>query len=142
VGIYEKSDDRVKWKLLEYVSPSGRPAIENWRDDFVTATRKADLDVFLRNMVKKSDWVPPDITSLKGKHLKGFRELRWRSDDGVPYRIGGYFSADDEFVMLIGWTHNKKKYDPPAALDTLITRRRNLANKEATLREYKVFTGH
>ena len=53
MGIYEKSDDVVGWKLLQYVSPMGRRAIDDWRGS-LTITRMADFDNFLRNMVKKS----------------------------------------------------------------------------------------
>ena len=140
MGIYEKSYNPVKWTLLEYVSPLGRGAIVDWRGDLKTAQRKADFDVFLRGMVKKSSWAYPEIGGLSGKHLKSFKELRWKSD-GVPHRIGGYFSADNEFVMLIGWTHNAKKYDPSNAFETLQKRKKALQGREATLREYKIVTG-
>jgi hypothetical protein len=118
----------------------GRPAISDWRAGLKSKTRIADLDSFLRNMVKIPEWSYPDLGGLSGKSLKGLKELRWRSD-GVPHRIGGYFSAPDEFIMLIGWTHNQKKWDPPGALDTLAERRQKIMfAKEATLREYKIIT--
>jgi hypothetical protein len=140
--IYEKYDDRVKWTLLEYVSPAGRGTITDWRDGLVSASRKADLDSFLRNMVKKSNWCSPDITGLHGKHLKSLWELRWRSDNGVPHRIGGYFPDEiGIFVMLIGWTHNKKKYDPPSAMETILNRKNFVKTGAATLREYQILTG-
>lgn len=139
MGIYEKSDIGVVWKLLQYVSPMGRRAIDDWRAD-QTDAGKADLDVFLRNITKKSQWAYPDMSSLSGKHLKDFRELRWRSG-GVPHRIGGYFAAPDEFVMLIGWTHNAKKYTPPDALESLVKRRNRLIKGEASLCEYGIYTG-
>jgi hypothetical protein len=140
--IYEKYDDRVKWTLLEYVSPAGRGVITDWRNDLVSASRKADLDSFLRNMVKNSNWCPPNIKGLHGKHLTGLWELRWRSDNGVPHRIGGYFPDEiGIFVMLIGWTHNKKKYDPPSALETILNRKNFVKTGAATLREYQILTG-
>jgi hypothetical protein len=138
--IYEKNDIRVKWTLFQYVSPLGRPAIDDWREG-LTVPRRTDFDVFLRGIVKKSRWVHPDLVSLSGRHLKGFQELRWKGVGGVPHRVGGYFSADDEFVMLIGWTHNQKKYDPPSALESLIKRKKRLTTGEATLREYQILTG-
>jgi hypothetical protein len=141
LGIYEKRDIDVKWRLLQYVSPTAeRRAIDDWRNS-LTVVRRADLDVFLRNMVKKSSWAYPEIGGLSGKHFKGFRELRWRSENGVPHRIGGYFAADNEFVMLIGWTHNKRKYDPPSALESLVKRKKRINTKEATLCEFTVLAG-
>jgi hypothetical protein len=139
LGIYEKRYIPVAWKLLQYVSPVGRKVIEDWRGS-LPMVRMADFDSFLRNMVKKSDWVYPDIGSLSGKHLKGLYELRWKSENGVPHRLGGYFSADDEFVMLIGWTHNNRKYDPPSALESVLKRKKKLSTGEATLCEYTILT--
>jgi hypothetical protein len=139
--VYEKSDTGVKWKLYEYVSPvpAQRRVITEWRKDLLIP-RRADMDVFLRGIVKKSDWTNPDIDWLKGKQA-GFIELRWRGGDKVPHRIGGYFPTDKEFVMLVGWTHNARKYDPPEALDTLVKRKRKVETGEATIREYEVITG-
>jgi hypothetical protein len=130
-------------ELLEYVSPaSGRGVIGDWRDDLVSISRKTDMDMFLRNMVKKSNWSFPDIRGLSGKRWRGLSELRWRSDN-VPHRIGGYsLEGGATFVMLIGWTHNNRKYDPPSALETLLTRRNQVKTGTGAplLREYKILT--
>jgi hypothetical protein len=125
---------------MEYVSPLENPAITDWRNGLPTATRKADLDAFLKLQVTAKEWVYPQFRSLSGKHLKGLYELRWRSE-GVPHRIGGYLAAPDEFVMLIGFTHNAKKYDPPTALEIILKRKKQILNREASLNEFKVFTG-
>ena len=139
MGIYGKSDTVVVWSLFQYVSPTGRKAIEDWRNS-LALSRRADFDVFMRNMVKRSKWEYPEIGGLSGKHLKGFFELRWRSEN-VPHRVGGYFPSDDEFLMLIGWTHNAKKYDPPSALETLRLRKMKLNSGEASGCEYEIATG-
>jgi hypothetical protein len=102
--------------------------------------RRADFDVFLRNLVRQSKWEYPDIKALSGKSLKGLRELRWKSEN-VPHRIGGYSPAGNEFVMLIGWTHNAKKYDPPSALEELPKRMKRVTNGEASTCVYEIITG-
>jgi hypothetical protein len=137
MGIYEKSDTGVVWTLF-HTSLSGRSVIEDWRSS-LTVPRQADFDVLIRNMIKKVNWVYSDVGALSGKRFKGLYELRWRSEK-VPHRIGGYFSADDEFVMLIGWTHNAKKYDPPSALETLLSRRKNLKTEDAKFCVYPIST--
>ena len=137
--IYEKSDNGVLWSLFQYVSPMGRLAIDDWRKG-LSATRRASFDVFFRNLVKLPKWKYPDIDSLKGKHLSGFYELRWKSER-VPHRVGGYFAAPDEFVILIGWTHNEKKYDPPEALGMLPKRKRQIETEEATIYGFTVAAG-
>jgi hypothetical protein len=138
VGIYGKKDMGVFWSLYQYVSPMERRAIDDWRSG-LDVKRQADMDVFLRQMVKKPKWAKPDIDSLKGKDLKSLYELRWKSQN-VPHRIGGYFPADNEFVMLIGWTHNAKKYDPPEALTTIQKRRKQILAGEASLDGYQIIT--
>jgi hypothetical protein len=140
--IYEKSDVPVRWIFLQYVSPSPnkRRAIDDWRCD-LTISDRADFDNFLRNLTKKSKWSYPDIGALSGHHLKGFYEFRWKGENGVPHRVGGYFSANNAFVMLIGFTHNRRKYVPAAALESLIKRKNRLRTGEATLCEYSILTG-
>jgi len=140
LGIYEISDTVVLWRLMEYISPLGRPAVSDWRNGFQTATRKADLDAFLKLKVTEAKWGYPDLRSLQGKDLKGLVELRWKSD-GVPHRIGGYVEPPNTFVMLMGFTHNAKKYDPPSTLDTLVKRRKQILKGEARINEFKVLTG-
>src|SRR5882724_261398 len=93
--VYEKRYIGVHWCLLEYVSPepAGREGISDWRDGMVSVSRKASMDTFLRNMVKKPKWSNPEMKRLSGKHLASFFELRWKSDN-VPHRIGGYFTSN------------------------------------------------
>jgi hypothetical protein len=140
VVIYEKSDNVLLWRLWEYVSPAGRHAIEDWRGDLPTLSRKADFDAFIRYKITAAKWESPDFKSLSGKRWKGLYELRWNSD-GVPHRIGGYVARPSEFVMLIGFTHNKKKYDPPDTFETILKRKKAVEKREATLHEFKILTG-
>ena len=138
--IYEKSDSVVLWRLWEFVSPAGRHVIRDWRDALPTTQRKADFDAFLRYQVTQRNWGFPELRSLSGKKWKGLSELRWKSD-GVPHRIAGYFASPDEFVMLIGFTHNHRKYDPPEMFDTVLKRKALLQKEEARLDEFKILTG-
>ncbi len=87
-----------------------------------------------------SKWTYPDVTAFLVSTLKNLYDFDG-SVDGVPYRIGGYFASNSEFVMLIGWTHNKKKYDPPSALESLQKRKEETKYREATLCEYAILTG-
>jgi hypothetical protein len=91
-------------------------------------------------MAKKATWRPPDIGYLKGHAYKGLTELRWKSGH-VPHRIIGFRAAERDFVMLVGCTHNSQKYDPPAALDTAVARRKNIDRGEAMTCEYPLLVG-
>src|SRR5580700_10280212 len=96
------------WSLVEYVSPSGRPAIADWRKSLPKGAPRADMDTFFKLMAKARRWEPPDIDTLKGARYQGMTELRWKSGR-KPHRIFGYRSADFEYTMLVGCTHDGKK---------------------------------
>ncbi len=57
---------------------------------------------------------------------------------GVPHRLFGYTIADHQYLLLIGCTHNAKKYEPPDAMETARKRREQINNQEATFVEYKL----
>jgi hypothetical protein len=101
--------------------------------------RRADMDTFLRAMVKRREWEYPDIDALKGNGMQGLTELRWKSE-GVPHRIFGYRIDETRYVCLIGCTHNAKKYTPPDAMKTARTRRNEIQTGDATYREYQLLT--
>lgn len=133
---YENSDIIPKWRLYQYVSPVGRLAIVDWRKSLPIGQPRADLDTFLRDMAKKAIWEPPDIEPLHGAPYQGLSELRWKSGR-LPHRIFGYQPAPNEYVMLIGCTH-RGTYDPPNVFDTVIVRRRQIQNREASIAKYEL----
>ena len=118
------------------MSPNGRLAITDWRKCLPIGGPRADLDTFLRNMARKEKWESPDIESLKGEPYKGLTELRWRSGR-LPHRIFGYELEEHHYLMLVGCTH-KDTYDPPGAWDSLLVRRKQIQNQEATYIEYSL----
>jgi hypothetical protein len=129
----------VKWKLFQYISQMDRAAITDWRKRLPVGYPRADLDQFLKLMVKTKDWEYPDIDTLKSKRFAGLTELRWKSG-GKPHRILGYKSNDFEYTMLVGCTHDKKKYDPPEAMETARRRKIEIESGEASTREYQLLT--
>ena len=129
----------ARWKLNQYVSPSGRKSIDDRRKDLPVGAPRADMDVFLKFMVKALEWEYPDIDSLKGDRFAGLTELRWKSGR-VPHRIFGYKTGDFEYLMLIGCTHNGKKYSPVDAMETARTRKIQIENGEASTCEYRLIT--
>jgi hypothetical protein len=141
MGIYEKKYTHVCWTLLEYVTQIGeRRVITEWRNkELKSVQRKADFDNFLSDMARKKSWGPPELKALKRKQ-KEFVELRWKSEN-IQHRIGGYFAAPNEFVMLIGFTHKQTTYDPSGAMEALTDRNRNLKEGRATLREFEILSG-
>jgi hypothetical protein len=124
-----------KWRLYEYVSPNGRRAIYDWRRSLPIGDPRADLDTFLRDMVKIDIWEPPQLEALHGAQ-QGLTELRWKSGR-LPHRILGYQPGDHEYLMLIGCTH-RESYDPQGALETVLVRRRQIQEHEASIDEYQL----
>ena len=137
--IYTKKCMRMKWRLFQYQSPTGRRAIDDWRRRLPIGEPQASLDLFLNNMVKIDQWkVPDDLKQLKGRGA-GLTELRWNVGR-VPYRIIGYQSGDHEYVMLIGCTHNANKYNPPNAIETARARKEAIQKGVASRVEYQLLT--
>jgi hypothetical protein len=143
--IYEISDS-IKWRLEEYVSPMGRKAIADWRKKLAVGAPKAFLDKFLKDRVKEAKWGYPVIDGLKGEKYQGLSELRWRC--GRPHRIIGYSLNTPKidgpkeeqhagvFVMLIGCTHDGKKYYPTECLDSASDRKKEIEQGKASTIEY------
>jgi hypothetical protein len=142
--IYEISDT-IKWRLEEYVSPNGRAAITSWRKKLKAGAPKAFLDKFLKDRVREFTWTSPQIDRLTGDKYQGLSELRWKC--GRPHRIIGYSvrlpRADGPkeerkglFVMLIGCTHDGKKYYPTECLDSAADRKKEIEQGKAKTSEY------
>jgi hypothetical protein len=125
----------MKWRLFQYVSPSGRRAIADWRKALPIGRERAYLDTFLRDMAKKDTWESPDFEPMHGEQ-RGLTELRWRCGR-LPHRIIGYALAECQYLMLIGCTH-RESYDPPNALETALIRRKQIQDGEATYDEYQL----
>ncbi len=126
-----------KWRLFQYVSATGRRAIDDWRRKLPIGGPRADLDAFLKLMAKSEKWEYPDIDSLKGDRYKGLTELRWKSG-GVQHRILGYATNAYNYLMLVGCTHKGQVYKPPDAMETARRRRDEIERMEATIVEYQL----
>ena len=123
-----------------------RKAITDWRKKLKVGAPKAFLDKFLKDRVKEAKWIYPVIDGLRGERYQGLSELRWRC--GRPHRIIGYSRCVPKlggpqaeqhvgvFVMLIGCTHDGKKYYPTECLDTAVDRKKDIEEGRATTSEY------
>lgn len=99
---------------------------------------KADMDSFLRIIVRKDSWsTGSDFKWLTGPKFRGLGELRWKSMK-TQHRIVGYYSGPKTFVALIGCTHKQNRYDPPNALETAVERRKRIERKEAKTSAYNI----
>ncbi len=129
----------------------GRGAITDWRKKLAVGLPRSFLDSKLKDMVKKTKWVYPDIGGLTGEKYQGLSELRWKCSR-VPHRIIGYSLSLPRldasgglqrgiFVMLIGCTHDDKKYTPTECLNTAAERKIEIEQGIAETSEYKLLVG-
>jgi hypothetical protein len=89
-------------------------------------------------MEKTERWEHPHYKALSGKQ-QGLGELRLKGDKGRPLRLIGFKGPGlDRFTLLGGCTHDGKKYDPPSALDTAVTRKSDLSQCRGSISEYEI----
>ena len=70
--------------------------------------------------------------------IRGNWELRWVAEN-VQHRSFGYFgSAPHLFVMLHGCTHKGKVYEPQGCLETVDTRKKQIAQGKASTVAYEL----
>jgi hypothetical protein len=142
LAVYEKSDTvQAKWSFAQYVSPTGRKTISDWRAAMAPGPFKAEMDTFLRLMAKTQVWTPPQLGALKGNPYRGLTELRWRSGN-IQHRLVGYYTSPGKYLLLIGCTHKDRRYDPPDALDTAADRRAKVLSGEASTSEFALITSY
>jgi len=83
--------------------------MDGWRKrDLAIGRPRADLDTFLKNLVKLRAWEYPVIDNLKGERYRGLSELRWKSGR-TPHRIFGYHQGELEYLMLARISHRVAK---------------------------------
>ncbi len=120
------------WEFRDFCSPLGRNQIAEWYNKQGSDVQ-AEMDVFLQTMSVTQNWVWPQWDSLHGKQ-KGLYELRFKVRK-VQYRLIA-FREGSVCTLLIACTHKQDVYNPTNALDTAVTRRKQLANGEATTRDH------
>ena len=125
----------ARWSLFEYGLSVKAKVITNWRID-LSVQAKADMDVFLSDLVKSERWKPPKIDSLRGD--KGLLELRWKSSEGVQHRIFGEYDGEKKFSMYVGCTHKGKVYKPSDPFKLARERRRDRNNGIGGMYAYEI----
>jgi phage-related protein len=121
-----------EWTFCDYSTAMGNPI-----DDWVAGLSEYAQNLFWsmlknnRNVQNPRHWT--QLRYLEGKAQRHrLWELRFKAD-GKAYRVMGFFANKRKTaVLLIGCFHKQNVYDPPAAIDTAITRKGHLEKGEAT----------
>lgn len=111
------------WTFYDYVSPSGRNKIEDWRDD-LSEREKAFVDVLIKNYSRMSD-LTNDCRQLAGTH-SGLIEFKFKMSDRQVRLVWEYGPNSKEITILMGCYHKQRRYTPTDALDQCLRRRRDL----------------
>ena len=107
----------------DYVASNGTNYIERWFKKELTEQQRSDLEELIGVLGKQERWGNPDYKQLKGKYSV-LGELRLFARP--PIRLIGYMKGS-EFIFLIGCKH-RESYDPIDALDTALSRKKDLEN--------------
>ncbi len=106
----------------DYVGSNGTNYIERWFKKELTEQQRSDLEALIGVLEKQKHWEFPHYRTLKGKH-SALGELRLYAKPQI--RLVGYKRGDSEFIFLIGCKH-RESYDPINALDTALSRKKDL----------------
>jgi len=121
---------------MDYVLPNGNNPVRKWYTKELSADEQADIDVLLGTLENAKTWKQPVYKSLSG-NAQGLGEIRWRGSNGRPLRLIGFHSpVGNKFTILIGCTHDGKKYQPPEAMSSAISRKRDLERNRGSICEH------
>jgi len=123
------------WRFKQYVTPNGRPSIDDWRKR-LKPQQRADLDGFMRKVARSQEWrVGAEFGWLTD--YPGLGELPWTSCK-VEHRLVGYFCGVKGFALMIGCTHKSRRYKPENALDLARDNKQRIERGVAALDIYEV----
>ena len=119
-----------RWSFKDYLTPAGTNVIAQWYRKELSPQEQADMDALLETLEKTEVWPHDNFRALSGAKYAGLWEIRWWGDQRVPLRLIGYLDRDKkEFMLLMGCNHKGKIYKPPGAIDTALTRWKQLTNE-------------
>ncbi len=125
------------WTFMEYVTSGGRGVITQWASreiEIIAADEFHDTLRYLEN-TPRDLWVRPEYAPFDAE----IGEIRFKSN-GKPHRVFGFFlMTEKQYVMLIGATKDKNKYNPRDAEKTARRRRREVLDGRSGINEYKYY---
>jgi hypothetical protein len=132
----------AEWMFCDFSPAPGKNPIQDWVDGLSEYAEEMFWSV-----LKSNRKVPIPLHWTQLRYLEGeakehrLWELRFTADK-KKYRVIGIFSPDTRkrAILLIGCSHKQNVYDPPAAIETAITRKKMLENQEATAIERPIQT--
>ena len=127
-----------RWLFMDYVSPAGTNQIKKWSRKKLSIQGREDFETMLSMLAKQQTWDSLDFKLLSGKHLQGIGEIIFKSEQGTPLRVACMWGTDEsQYILLVGFSHKGKVYDPPTAFDLAIQRKQLLATGEGNICEHE-----
>jgi hypothetical protein len=132
-----------QWRFFDFGYTKGQSAIHDW---YLGLSEHAQylFDGLWR--INRDVQMPNQWTGWR-RYMKGQlkKEKVWElgfKSENVPHRILGIFGPDRKTaILLIGYTHKGNTYDPPAALETCVKRKRLLEGTKAYAIERQIRIG-
>lgn len=107
--------------------------ISKWIGDG-EARAKMRVRVLHLAKIPRAEWDKKHFSSIKG--VDGAFKLKWKAEK-TQFRAGGYDHREGYFVMVLGYTHKGKTYDPPGWLDTIKRRIAETKNGDYEIVEFE-----
>jgi hypothetical protein len=119
------------WTFMDFVASNGTNHVRKWYRKELTIQQESDLDELIRILGKMEAWSRDDFKWLSG-NLQGLGEVRLKNKPPIRL-IGCKGRHDREIVFLIGCFHKDNRYEPPNALDTALSRKRDFEQNRGSL---------
>ena len=122
--------DTLGWRFKVYVSPTGSKAVQQQIDNLSPGAEQT-FGVRIRYLANtpKREWKRPHAAKLKG--VKEIYEIRFKADKVEMRPLGFFGPGEKEFTVLI-WAEKKENvYDPPNAIKTAESRRKEIIEHRA-----------
>ena len=115
------------WVFLDYVSPGGNNLVSKWSKKKLSVGEREDFETLLKVMAKQARWEARDFKTISG--FPGLGEIRWKSSQRTPLRVAGTKGPKEgQYILLIGFSHKERVYDPPDPFNTAKDRKKTLDN--------------
>lgn len=123
--------DILPWRFKAYVSPNGRPDVQNYldrMDDYGQAHFQRQV-VYLAGTAHRRDWSEPHALKLSG--YVDLYEIRFKHADKATRALGFFGPEPGVFTITLVATHKQNDYTPRDALRTADSRRKAICEGHA-----------
>jgi hypothetical protein len=123
--------DTPGWRFNVYVSPSGSNGLQQ-QIDKLSPEIEQSFKVRIRYLsnTPKQDWKRPHAAKLQG--VEEIYEIRFKANRVEMRPLGFFGPQENEFTILIWAAKKEDIYEPPNAIKTAESRRKEIIRQQAS----------